>query len=66
MVKISTVTLAELQFEVEKSSQPEQNRLALHQFLTPIDSVVFGDAAATEYGFIRAGLEKAGTPIGIA
>ena len=38
--------------------------MALHQFLIPLDIVDFDVAAAREYGAVRAGLEKAGTPIG--
>lgn len=34
------------------------------QFLIPLEIVGFDSNAATEYGEIRAGLEKSGTPIG--
>jgi tRNA(fMet)-specific endonuclease VapC len=63
-VGISSITLAELQYGIEKSSKPEQNKIALHQFLIPIEIVSFDDGAAIVYGSVRAGLEKAGTPIG--
>lgn len=63
-IGISSITLAELQFGVEKSSKPGQNKHALHQFLIPIDIVDFDDEAAKVYGLVRAELEKAGTPIG--
>ena len=63
-VGISSVTLAELQYGVRKSTQTEKNQLALNQFLIPLEIVEFDAQAAAEYGEIRASLEKAGTPIG--
>lgn len=61
---ISSITLAELMYGVEKSRKPEQNRNALLQFLTLIDIKEFSEKAAIEYGKIRAFLENQGTPIG--
>lgn len=61
---ISSITLAELMYGVEKSKKPEQNRNALLQFLTLIDIKEFSEKAAIEYGKIRAFLENQGTPIG--
>jgi tRNA(fMet)-specific endonuclease VapC len=55
---ISTITLAELEYGIEKSSNKFQNRFALTEFLVPIEIIAFDDAAATKYGEIRAGLEK--------
>ena len=63
-VCISSITYAELAYGFEKSSQPERNRLALSMMLSSIEIVAFDDAAADEYGEIRAGLERKGTPIG--
>ncbi len=63
-VCISSITYAELAYVVEKSAQPERNRLALSMMLSSIEIVAFDDAAADEYGEIRAGLERKGTPIG--
>ena len=63
-VGISSITLAELQYGVEKSSNPEKNREALEKFLTPIEIVEYGYEAGIKYGIIRAGLERRGTPIG--
>ena len=63
-VCISSITYAELAYGVEKSAQPERNRLALSMMLSSIEIVAFDDAAADEYSEIRAGLEKEGTPIG--
>ncbi len=61
---ISSITLAELQFGIRKSSNPTKNSKALNKFLTPIEILDFDFYAALEYGNIRASLEKKGTPIG--
>jgi tRNA(fMet)-specific endonuclease VapC len=61
---ISVITLAELRYGVMKSAAIERNAAALIQFLLPLEIVDFGAAAAEAYGRVRAGLEKAGTPIG--
>lgn len=63
-VGISSITLAELQYGVKKSAQPEKNQLALNQFLLPLEIVAFDTNAAIKYGNIRTDLEKKGTPIG--
>lgn len=63
-VGISSITLAELQFGIEKSSNSEKNREALAKFLTPIEIIDYGYDATVEYGKIRAELEKSGVPIG--
>ena len=63
-VGISSITLAELQFGVMKSSNPEKNQEALDRFLTPLEIVDFDYNATIEYGIIRADLEKKGIPIG--
>jgi len=61
---VSTVTLAELEYGVFDSSNPECNQLALTLFLANIEVVPFGDDAAIEYGRIRADLKRKGAPIG--
>ena len=61
---VSVVTLAELEYGVFNSSNPERNQLALTLFLANIEVVPFGDDAAVEYGRIRADLRRKGTPIG--
>jgi tRNA(fMet)-specific endonuclease VapC len=63
-VCISTITLAELQFGVAKSSNPDKNQLALNHFLVPLEVVDFDATATIEYGKIRAQLESKGYPIG--
>lgn len=63
-IGISTITLAELRYGVEKSQLVEQNRRALEEFLLPLEIVDFDERAASAYGTVRAALETAGTPIG--
>lgn len=63
-VGISSITMAEMQYGIEKSSKPDQNQKALHQFLLPLEIMGFDSLAAVEYGKIRASLEKNGMPIG--
>ena len=61
---ISSITLAEIEYGISKSSKPEKNQLALASFLSNIAVLPFEDDAAVEYGDIRSGLEKKGTTIG--
>ena len=61
---ISAISVAELQYGVTRSSQPDRNRQALELFLLPLDILDFDFAAAARYGDVRAQLEAAGRPIG--
>ena len=61
---ISVITMAELEYGVFKSSQPDKNRLALSTLLSGIRVVPFDSNAAREYGDIRADLERQGIVIG--
>jgi len=63
-VGISTITLAELQYGVAKSSDPSRNGLALKRFCMPLEILKFDQQAATAYGEARSRLERVGTPIG--
>lgn len=63
-IGISSITLSELEYGVEKSSNQEQNQIALAQFLAPMEILSYGDETAQQYGRLRAFLEKQGTPIG--
>lgn len=63
-VGISSITLAELQCGVEKSTQPSRNREALEAFLIPLEVADFDPTAAEHYGRVRAVLARKGTPIG--
>ncbi|MEH2161197.1 MAG: type II toxin-antitoxin system VapC family toxin [Nostoc sp.] len=63
-VGISSITIAELEYGVAKSQQQEKNRIALMQFLLPLEIVEFNQASATIYGSIRSDLESQGLIIG--
>lgn len=63
-IGISSITLSELLYGVSKSSKPEQNQMALLQFVAPLEILPYDDEAAQYYGDLRAHLEKRGTPIG--
>ncbi|MBI5181482.1 MAG: type II toxin-antitoxin system VapC family toxin [Nitrospirae bacterium] len=63
-IGISSITLAELRYGVEKSQQVQKNRDALYEFLLPLEIADFDDKATVSYGKVRVALEKAGTPVG--
>ena len=63
-IGISSITLAELEFGIVKSTKPEKNRRHFQEFLLPFDILPFDSGAAVEYGIVRQYLEKAGSPIG--
>lgn len=63
-VGISAVTLSELEYGIEKSSNRERNKLALSEFLAPINILPYDDQAAQTYGRVRFALEKKGASIG--
>ena len=61
---ISTITLAELEYGIEKSSFPDKNRIALDEFLKLFTIADFDQLATRHYGEIRSDLEKKGISIG--
>ncbi len=63
-IGISTITLAELQYGIRKSANPDKNVVALNQFIIPLELIDFDYRATIEYGIIRANLERKGLPIG--
>ena len=63
-VAVSAITVSELEYGVEKSAIPVRNRIALAQFLTPLDVVPYSAAAAYHYGCLRSVLEARGQTIG--
>ena len=63
-IGISSITLAELQYGVMKSSNPGKNQEALERFITPLQIFEFGFDQTLVYVQIRAELERKGTPIG--
>ena len=63
-IGISSITLSELEYGVEKSAHKEQNKLALTEFFAPLNVLPYDDRVAPVYGKIRAFLEKEGLTIG--
>ena len=63
-VAISTITLFELQYGIEKSQYRERSENALAKFLLPLNLIDFDRSSAMEAAMIRAQLEKKGMPIG--
>ena len=61
---ISSITLAELEFGVRNSSNPQMNQSALMSLLASVMVVPFDSSAAIEYSEIRFDLEKKGKMIG--
>jgi tRNA(fMet)-specific endonuclease VapC len=62
--KISSITVAELEYGVSKSKRMEQNRITLRDFLSSFDIISFDIRDAEIYGIIRAELEHRGELIG--
>ncbi len=63
-VAISTITLFELQYGVEKSQYRQRSEDALAKFLLPLNLVYLDYSSAIEAAAIRAQLERKGMPIG--
>ena len=61
---ISAITLAELRFGADKSSDPPRNHAALDRFLAPLEIVDFDADASDWYGKVRSDLQARGCPIG--
>lgn len=61
---ISSVTLGELVYGAERSSQIEANLRTIESFSAKIEVLSFDQAAAYHFGQIRSELLKAGRPIG--
>ena len=62
---ISAITLAELEHGIAGSAYPERNRLALMRFSVIAPCLNFTQTAATEYGRIRAQLQRCGKLISV-
>jgi tRNA(fMet)-specific endonuclease VapC len=63
-IKISAVSVAEMEYGASKSSYREKNRNALKNFLSSFEIIPFDTKDAEIYGIIRAELERKGEPIG--
>ena len=63
-IGISSITLAELEFGVNKSSNPAKNAALLIEACSTFEIADFDNKAAERYGFVRCQLESKGKPIG--
>lgn len=63
-VAISSISVFELEYGVEKSQIKDRAAKALAKFLLPLNIVEFDKWAASKAATIRVKLEKAGTPLG--
>jgi len=63
-VGISAITYAELEYGVANSSDPRSNRIALLEFVGPLEVIDFQTQVAPVYGDLRAHLRRTGLLIG--
>lgn len=63
-IGVSSITVAELEYGAYKSQRVEQNRIALSQFLMPLEVLPFDEQSTQIYGSLRAALERQGNIIG--
>lgn len=63
-IALSAVTVAELEYGIAKSLYPKKNRDTLLEFLAPFEIIPFSEVDCENFGFLRAYLNKKGTPIG--
>ncbi|MDR0230567.1 MAG: type II toxin-antitoxin system VapC family toxin [Dysgonamonadaceae bacterium] len=63
-IKISSITVAEMEYGASKSESREMNRSALKRFLSSFEIINFDTMDAEIYGMIRAELERNGNVIG--
>ncbi|MBN2619084.1 MAG: type II toxin-antitoxin system VapC family toxin [Spirochaetales bacterium] len=63
-IYISSLTIAELEFGVSNSQNPEKNRISLLEFLSIFTVLPFDEKDAIPYGKIKTYLRKSGNIIG--
>jgi tRNA(fMet)-specific endonuclease VapC len=63
-LKVSVITLFELEYGILRSDRPEALRRVVRAFLENIEILVWTESAAREAGAVRAELASAGRPIG--
>ena len=63
-IVISSITVAELNYRIQKSSKSDVNTIALKEFLQPLVILDYVQEDAETYGKIRVDLENKGLPIG--
>ena len=63
-IYISVITLAELQYGVERSSSKKFNQKIINDFISHLLVVPWGKESALQYGKLRNALNEKGTPVG--
>lgn len=63
-LRISSITLAEIHYGIQKSVRKIENELYWEEFFSHFQILDFNQAAAREYGLIRTHLERSGLMIG--
>jgi tRNA(fMet)-specific endonuclease VapC len=63
-IKISAISIAEMEYGASKSKKREENRQALIDFISNFEIIPFELKDAEIYGIIRAELERSGKIIG--
>jgi len=61
---ISSITLAELEYGIENSLQQDNNRIALHKFISIFNVLDFDAEDAISYGKLRSRLKRSEKTIG--
>ncbi|MGH6870936.1 MAG: type II toxin-antitoxin system tRNA(fMet)-specific endonuclease VapC [Rhizomicrobium sp.] len=64
LISISTITLAELYFGVEKSTRRAENLETLERLVGRLDVLPFSSEAASDYGALRLDLQRSGKLVG--
>ena len=63
-IKLSAISVGELEYGVSKSKYREKNRIGLIDFVSAFDIIPFDDNDAEIFGIIRSDLERRGQIIG--
>jgi tRNA(fMet)-specific endonuclease VapC len=63
-IYISSLTIAEMEFGIENSLKPQENRIALLKFMSLFNILFFDDMDGIPYGKLKATLKKEGKLIG--
>jgi tRNA(fMet)-specific endonuclease VapC len=63
-LKVSVITLFELEYGIQRSDRPDPLRRVVRAFLENVELLDWTESAAREAGAVRAELAAAGSPIG--
>lgn len=64
VLRLSSITVAELYYGAEKSEATSRNMARVRQFVSAFEIVPFDEKVCDTYAKVRCKLEKSGTPIG--